>query len=1038
MTFDAKFQEVGELYADFGAFMRGEKGEKGDKGEKGEKGEDANTDLFANAVIGSAEGEVVRVDDVSPLEHHPLVKVKSRNLFNNVDDFKGFSHSYVGRNLTVTGQYTNKFILLEDGKKYTFSCQSTRTGESGGGIFLRAYTEDRVNYINVGSAINVLSPTLTTTLPIGYPYLRITFYGYYSTDDVDTGDATYTDIMLEEGANSTGYIPFVEPASVTVTTCGKNLWNNGNVSINGSHQTLTLNQTLLKGITYTFSADVESTDTDATTCMIYTPDLSMSLGQIQRGLQKSISFTPSENIYRLTLYSSNTSGNGTSDTATFSNIQLEVGNVATDFEEHKGVQTLTPNADGTVEGITSLAPTMTLHTNNADVVIHCEYNRDTNKALLSGGATVTKDGTVVSQNADFGEVAEWGDGNPLGEDRTGYFVCADVPVHGIVMKKATSTDDVKGVTILAPAFAGNYTKDKLDSNGNLLPKYSYVAIIGFVPVIDKGRCSVGGRCMPDDDGCAVPSSNSMGYQVVQRIDDNRVLIIIEPNGDMVQRIKTKVNEVQNNTANVIKGTAQGSAIAMHDISPIEHSVGVKLSSKNLFDGTISKGLGLTGSGNNRTVYADNTAGYKILKVEPNTTYCISGDYKIVADGNVRVASFTEYPTENSVSNLYAYGSNVVTFTTTATDNYLFFWFILSATSSTTDVNIQLEKSSTATEYTPFISDAESSRNILNPRSYVDSSVGGSVSKPFVKVAEDGGITLNGGLGDTDTYAKISYTVNLTEFHTLSFGKKSSLHNAFWVLFDGHSVTDVFESEDGCMSLSWGTHTITLGQAQQGTSVVYLQLEKGISQTEYVPFVNNFSTVEVSRYGKNLFDKDFAAASHSIWVNEGGGYSSIPIFVGKGNVFTVSYKQNLPLSSDIPYAKIRFSTKEISPNYEDFIYHQTNEYWNNKNKTYTAGTNYIYVVGNVYNEDSLSRFMKYIGNYLQIEIGTNATAYEPYKEPITYTANADGIVEGVKSISPNMTLISSNNDAVIDCNYNIDTKTYIDNKFAELQALILEG
>jgi hypothetical protein len=152
----------------------------------------------------------------------------------------------------------------------------------------------------------------------------------------------------------------------------------------------------------------------------------------------------------------------------------------------------------------------------------------------------TPEGTVVSQNADFAEVAEWADGNPDNEDRTGYFVCASVPLNGIVMKKAKSTDDVKGVTILAPAFAGNYTKDKLDSNGNLKPKYSYVAIIGFVPVRDKGRCTVGGRCMPDDDGCAIPSSNSMGYQVVSRIDENRVLIIIEPNGDMVQRIKTQV------------------------------------------------------------------------------------------------------------------------------------------------------------------------------------------------------------------------------------------------------------------------------------------------------------------------------------------------------------------------------------------------------------------------------------------------------------------------------------------------------------------
>ena len=164
------------------------------------------------------------------------------------------------------------------------------------------------------------------------------------------------------------------------------------------------------------------------------------------------------------------------------------------------------------------------------------------KGLEDGGGgglldIKTPNGTIVSQNADFAEVAEWADGNPHNEDRTGYFVSSNFPVNGIVMKKATSLDDVKGVTILAPAFAGNYTKDKLDSKGNLLPQYSYVAIIGFVPVIDNGTCTVGGRCMPDDNGCAIPSSNNMGYQVINRLDENRVLIIIEPNGDMVQRIK---------------------------------------------------------------------------------------------------------------------------------------------------------------------------------------------------------------------------------------------------------------------------------------------------------------------------------------------------------------------------------------------------------------------------------------------------------------------------------------------------------------------
>ena len=198
---------------------------------------------------------------------------------------------------------------------------------------------------------------------------------------------------------------------------------------------------------------------------------------------------------------------------------------------------------------------------DGQTVIDAENLNNIQDAILEQealtGAMRTANGTVVSSNADFAEVAEWADGNPYNEDRTGYFVCANVPLNGIVMKKATSLDDVKGVTILAPAFAGNYSKDKLDSEGNLLPQYSYVAIIGFVPVRDNGTCTVGGRCMPDDNGCAVPSSNSMGYQVVNRLDEERVLIIIEPNGDMVQRIKTRINQMQGDIDDLEEAIAGG-------------------------------------------------------------------------------------------------------------------------------------------------------------------------------------------------------------------------------------------------------------------------------------------------------------------------------------------------------------------------------------------------------------------------------------------------------------------------------------------------
>lgn len=507
---------------------------------------------------------------------------------------------------------------------------------------------------------------------------------------------------------------------------------------------------------------------------------------------------------------------------------------------------------------------------------------------------MTADGTVVSQNADFAEVAEWGDGNPLGEDRTGYFVCANVPLDGIVMKKAKSTDDVKGVSISAPAFAGNYSKDKVDSNGKLLPKYSYVAIIGFVPVRDYGRCTVGGRCMPDDNGCAIPSSNSMGYQVVDRVSPDKVLIIIEPNGDMVQRIKTKVNDIQSNTANTIKGTATGTAISMRDVSPIEHNVDCSVASKNMF----------------------------------------------------------------------------------------------------------------------------------NPYSYVDTSNQGTI-----EIRDDGSIFLDGAM-DTengDTYAKITYLLLLTEVCTLSFTSAIPNNDDVYIgdiIIDGESWNGVGEPH---FVLSSGSHTLTLLQFEESNSATFIQLEKGTTPTPYKPYIADLSTVEVSRYEGNLIDdKKKCKAGTNIYfgvTNISKGCTTL-----RPGTYTLSVKVKDGTNVSLYVTDFENNNQNIQGMYASGTTRCSLTFSTQK----TRKVNF-----KVYH----SSFTSNDGSELEwamLEVGNVATPYKPYIAPTIYKPDADGTVEGVKSISPNMTLISNNDGAVIDCNYNIDTKTYIDNKFAELQALILEG
>ena len=58
------------------------------------------------------------------------------------------------------------------------------------------------------------------------------------------------------------------------------------------------------------------------------------------------------------------------------NIQIQIGITETAFEPYIAPQTVTANADGTVDGLTSIAPSMTLLTDNSNVTINANYYKD--------------------------------------------------------------------------------------------------------------------------------------------------------------------------------------------------------------------------------------------------------------------------------------------------------------------------------------------------------------------------------------------------------------------------------------------------------------------------------------------------------------------------------------------------------------------------------------------------------------------------------------------------------------------------------------
>ena len=263
--------------------------------------------------------------------------------------------------------------------------------------------------------------------------------------------------------------------------------------------------------------------------------------------------------YSTTASGENTHAEGNSTTASSQAAHAEGHSTeASGYASHsEGASTIASGSYSHTEGFYTKAASQYQHVQGkyniedaADTYAHIVGNgtSDTTRSnahTLDWNGNAWFAGKVTSENADYAEVGQWTDGNTNDEDRIGYFVAIDDTSEGRTMVKATSTADVRGVTVDSPAFSGGYSADKADSNGELFKQYDYVAIMGIVPVIDNGTCTVNGRCMPADDGTAIPSTNNLGYQIIERIDSTRVMIVLEPGVDMTQRIKTDIEELQN-------------------------------------------------------------------------------------------------------------------------------------------------------------------------------------------------------------------------------------------------------------------------------------------------------------------------------------------------------------------------------------------------------------------------------------------------------------------------------------------------------------
>lgn len=77
-----------------------------------------------------------------------------------------------------------------------------------------------------------------------------------------------------------------------------------------------------------------------------------------------------------------------------------------------------------------------------------------------------------------------------------------------------------------------------------------IQTLGIVNVEDDGTLKAGQKCMPNNEGKAVLSSNNLGYRVLGRVDATHISMIVAPNVDMIQRAKVRDGELQNDINNL--------------------------------------------------------------------------------------------------------------------------------------------------------------------------------------------------------------------------------------------------------------------------------------------------------------------------------------------------------------------------------------------------------------------------------------------------------------------------------------------------------
>lgn len=377
--------------------------------------------LMANAIKGSASGEVIAVHDVSPLEHTVNVKVQSKNLVpfpyanSNVELEGGIFTAQTDGGIAVSGAPTSlsSMVLYRGAPLATEGLITVSlTGEFENVMFyleLRSQDEIALYSIQDNKPVTINLGDIPNVAQWWVEIKR-------QQDNVEMNGTAY--LQIEKGETATEYTPYVSPENVTLTRCGKNILpcsrgdnnygyevignSDGSVTVTGSANTteaiyLDLSSVrsenplkLNKNQSYSMQTWCDSGKSVYVKTNNPNGESYWSTAEQWGKTAIGAGYTDIVQVY---IQSRGHELGDTSLCGTYK-VQLEVGGSGTSYEPYSGTE-YTPSVDGTAN-VTSLAPNMTLFTDTNGVNIECEYNKDSNvviQELIERIATLENQGS---------------------------------------------------------------------------------------------------------------------------------------------------------------------------------------------------------------------------------------------------------------------------------------------------------------------------------------------------------------------------------------------------------------------------------------------------------------------------------------------------------------------------------------------------------------------------------------------------------------------------------------------------------------------